>query len=121
MAKNYAVGVGSVLLILGLLGFGRGNNDLFGLHFNTMHNTIHLLSGLIGLWAGFGKNASAPRLFAQVFGAIYTLVAILGFAHMPASLNDMLTLNPPYNVIHLIVGLLGLVAGFMGARQTTAA
>lgn len=121
MAKTYAVVIGSVLLILGLLGFARGNNDLFGLHFNTMHNSIHLVSGLIGLWAGFGKSASGPRLFAQVFGVIYTLVAILGFAHMPASINDMLNLNPLYNVIHLVVGLLGIVAGFMGAKQTAAA
>ncbi len=80
-----------------------------------------MLSGLIGLWAGFGKSASGPRLYAQVFGVVYTLVACMGFAHMPASMNDMLNLNPLYNVIHLIVGLLGIVAGFMGAKESTAA
>lgn len=117
MAKTYAVVIGAVLLVLGLLGFAKNNGDLFGLHFNTMHNTIHLVSGLIGLWAGFGKSASAPRLFAQIFGAVYTLVAIMGFAHAPASITDMLNLNPLYNVVHLVVGLLGIAAGFMGGKE----
>ncbi len=121
MAKTYAVLIGAVLLIIGLLGFAKNNQDLFGLHFNNIHNTIHVLSGMIGLWAGFGKSASGPRLFAQVFGVVYTLVAVMGFAHVPASINDMLNLNPLYNVIHLVVGLLGIAAGFMGAKEPTAA
>ena len=121
MAKTYAVVIGAILLIVGLLGFAKNNQDLFGLHFNTIHNTVHVVSGLIGLWAGFGKSASAPRLFAQVFGVIYTLVAIMGFAHMPASIDTMLDLNPLYNVIHLVVGLLGIAAGFMGPKEPATA
>jgi multisubunit Na+/H+ antiporter MnhG subunit len=120
MAKTYAIVVGVVLLLVGLLGFVKPDG-MMGLHFNTLHNTIHLVSGLLGVWAGFGKSASAPRIFAQAFGVIYTLVAIVGFAHTPGGISDLLMLNPMYNTIHLIVGLLGLAAGFMGGKQPGAA
>lgn len=121
MAKTYATAVGVILLVLGLLGFAMGSREIMGLHFNTMHNTIHLVTGLLGVWAGFGKSASSPRLFAQLFGVMYTLVAIMGFAHSPAGIGEMLMLTPLYNVIHLVVGLLGLATGFMGAKQVATA
>jgi Domain of unknown function (DUF4383) len=121
MAKTYAMVVGVVLLLVGLLGFVKNNGEMMGLHFNTLHNTIHLVSGLLGVWAGFGKSASAPRIYAQAFGVIYTLVAIVGFAHAPGGINELLMLNPLYNTIHLIIGLLGLAAGFMGGKQPAGA
>jgi uncharacterized membrane protein len=121
MSKTYATLVGAILLIIGLLGFAKNNSDLFGLHFNTIHNTIHVLSGLIGLAAGLSNSAAAARAYALVFGAVYTLVAIVGFAHVAASINDMLMLNPLYNVIHLVVGLLGLAAGFTGGKEAAPA
>ncbi len=114
MAKAYAVVVGTVLIVVGVIGFLK--SDLFMLHFNPVHNSIHLVSGIIGLWAGMSKSANAPRIYAQVFGAIYTLVALVGFAHVPASINAMLNLNPGYNAIHLVIGLLGLLAGFTGTK-----
>ena len=51
MAKGYAVVVGMVLTLVGISGFTR--HDAVGLHFSTTHNLIHLLSGLLGLLAGF--------------------------------------------------------------------
>jgi hypothetical protein len=45
----------------------------------------------------------------------------VGFAHVAASINDMLMLNPLYNVIHLVVGLLGLAAGFTGGKEAAPA
>ncbi len=118
MAKTYAIVVGAILTLVGILGFVR--TDMFGLHFNTTHNAIHLLSGVIGLAAGFSGGGKGAKTYAMAFGVIYTLVAIVGFAHMPESLNTMLNLNLNYNVIHLAVGLLGLLAGFTGAKEATA-
>src|SRR5713101_433175 len=104
MAKTYATVVGAILVVLGLLGFAMSNKDLMGLHFSTLHNTIHLATGLLGVWAGYAKSPIDARLYAQLSGVMYTLVAIMGFAHAPASICDMLMLNPLYNVIHLVVG-----------------
>jgi hypothetical protein len=119
MAKGYAIVVGAVLLVVGILGFVKGDAGMMGMKFNTMHNSIHLLSGIIGLGAGFA-GAKASRMFAQIFGVIYTLVAILGFAGV-GFVVDMLMLNTNYNIIHIAVGLLGLLAGFTGSKEPASA
>ena len=121
MAKGYAVVVGLVLLLVGILGFVKSDMTIMGmtLRFNPIHNSIHLLSGLVGLAAGLAGGGSGAKTFAQVFGVIYTLVALAGFAGMPAIVVTTLNLNTSYNVIHLAVGLLGLLAGFTGAKAAT--
>jgi len=119
MGKTYAVVVGLVLTLVGIIGFWKGMDGMMGMQFSTIHNVIHLASGLIGLAAGLGGGEKGGKGFAKAFGAIYTLVAILGFAGVPASLVSMLNLNLTYNVIHLAVGLLGLLAGFMGGGESS--
>lgn len=119
MAKAYAGIVGAVLLLVGIVGFLTP--DLMGLHFNTIHNVIHVASGVLGLAAATVGGGSKARLFAQVFGVVYTIVAVAGFAGI-GMVVDMLNLNTMYNIIHVAVGVLGLVAGFMGgAGQAKAA
>ncbi|MCL6566977.1 MAG: DUF4383 domain-containing protein [Acidobacteriia bacterium] len=122
MAKTYALVVGVVLLLVGIVGFFVGDSTLFGLGFTMHHNVIHVLSGAIGLWAGSSKNVGAARMYALIFGAIYTLVAIAGFATGSEDLFGIpLKLNTTYNVIHLLIGVLGLAAGFTGAKATATA
>lgn len=121
MAKAYAGIVGAVLLLVGIVGFLTPG--LMGLHFNTIHNVIHVASGVIGLAAATMGGGSKSRLFAQVFGVVYTIVAVAGFAGI-GMVVTMLDLNMMYNIIHVAVGVLGLVAGFMGgagAAQAKAA
>jgi hypothetical protein len=45
-------------------------------------------------------------------------VAILGFAHLGQL--AALQLNTTYNVVHLVVGVLGLAVGFMSSKQELA-
>lgn len=116
MAKTYAVVVGAVLLIVGICGFLTPS--MLGMTFGKVHNSIHILSGLIGLYcgvAGRGKNAGA---YAKIFGLVYTLIAIAGFAGWSGALhiaNMSLHLSTAYNVVHVVVGIVGLAAGFLGA------
>ncbi len=117
MARGYAVVIGLALTLAGILGFVK--TKMFGLHFSISHNLIHLLSGLIGLVAGLSGGSSA-KTYAQVFGVIYTGVALAGFLGKPDFLMTTLHLNTRYNVIHIAVGLLGLVTGFTAARTSTA-
>lgn len=119
MAKTYSLVVGVVLLLVGILGF-LFREGLMGLQFHLHHNLIHLLSGAIGLWAGTSKNANAPRLFAMIFGAVYTLVAIWGFLGNENLGPVMLNLNTTYNVVHVVVGLWGLIAGFTTPKAAAA-
>src|SRR6266852_9209793 len=116
LAKIYVVLSGAILVVAGVVGFFR--HEMFNLTFPPAHNVFHLVSGAIGLWAGLGNNANAVRRFGLIFGAIYTLAAIAGFA----GLRDLgplhLGLNTHYNVIHLGVGMLSLAAGFAGAKAS---
>lgn len=124
MAKAYAIIVGAVLALVGILGFikGQAGMEMMGLslQFSIIHNIIHLATGLVGVALGYASEGKYARAFAQVFGVIYTLVALLGFAHVPGVIVTMLNLNTAYNLIHVVVGLLGLLAGFTGPRQRPA-
>lgn len=121
MGKAYAVVVGLVLLLVGIIGFVEGDKMLMGLHFNFIHNSVHVVSGLVGLAAGLVGGQKGGRAFAQVFGVVYTIVAIIGFAGAPVYIVTLLDLNiPMYNYIHVTVGVLGLLAGFLGGNASEA-
>lgn len=115
LAKIYVVLSGAILVVVGIVGFFQ--HEMFNLTFPPAHNVFHLVSGVIALWAGFGKNVDGPRRFGLTFGTIYTLVAIAGFAGMRDLGPMQLDLNTHFNFIHLGVGLLSLVAGLISTRR----
>jgi len=117
MAKLYAQVVGVVLLILGIVGFFV--NTLLGVPTTTTHSLVHLISGAWGAYAGFASGLGGPKAFAQIFGIIYTVVAVVGFLSAGFLANLGIPTNATYNIIHLIVGLWGLYAGFTGGRGTS--
>lgn len=61
-------------------------------------------------------------LVALVFGAVLTLVGILGFSGVLVSDNAILGIfgiTPLHNAIHLLSGVAGLVVGYLGAQAST--
>ena len=118
IARAYVALSGAILFVVGVVGFFR--HEMFNLTFPPAHNAFHLGSGAIALWAGFGKRVDGPRLFGLIFGAVYTLIAIAGFAGLRDLGPIQLGLNTHYNFIHLGVGLLSLAAGFAGAKPAAA-
>jgi hypothetical protein len=113
MAKTYAQVVGVVLIVIGLLGFIASDlmAGLLGAAPSLVHNVIHMATGLFGAYFGF-LAASAARSFAQVFGVIYTVIALLGLVAPAVLIGIGIEVTAMYNVIHLVVGLWGLWAGF---------
>lgn len=120
MAKQYSKIVGVALIAVGLLGVILNEQSLFGLlHFEMVHNIVHLLTGAIGAWIGFKGSDKAAKSFAQIFGAVYTLLALAGFFGMTGigeALGAMHLMDGAYNVIHLIIGGWGLYAGFKSGK-----
>jgi len=115
MAKSYAKIVGIVLLIVGVLGFliGEETEFLGLLQFEPLHNVVHLLTGLIGAWIGYKGSDQAAKQYAWIFGVIYTLLAIAGFAGVGGEagfLGMKHAMSTAYNVIRLVVGVWGLYA-----------
>ena len=114
LAKLYVVLSGFILIVVGGAGFFR--HKMFNLTFPPAHNLFHLVSGVIALLVGLGKNAASRRSFALVFGSIYTFVAIAGFLGLHDLGSVQLGLNLHFNFIHLGVGVLSLLAGFASSK-----
>jgi hypothetical protein len=123
-AKLYATVVGAVLTILGIVGFFYSSSfgspgtvdDIFGIFaVNGWHNVLHLATGLLGL-AAAGYFA---RTYALAVGLLYLVVAIWGFLiGSGVAILSIVPVNGADNVLHLILGLVGLAAGSASPVKT---
>lgn len=122
-ARLYALLAGAFLALLGVLGFfydatfGTGDtltsDDLAGiLMVNGWRNVVYLVTGLLAL----GLAARWPRRTALGLGLFYLLFAVWGFAETERGIGDLLgaiPLGDNDNVLHLILGVLGLGAALV--------
>ena|SRR5215212_9417779 len=131
-AKLYCGIVGAVLTIAGIIGFfynahfGSGS-DVFGddmsvkvfgiLAVNGWHNVVHLATGVLGLLA-VGYFA---RQYALALGVVYIAVAVWGFIiGSGESILSIVPINTADNVLHLALGVLGVLAGLAPAEPAPA-
>ncbi|MCI0664354.1 MAG: DUF4383 domain-containing protein [Acidobacteria bacterium] len=122
MAKTICKIFGAVLLVVGIVGFFM--HDLLGLHLTMIHNVVHILTGLVALYFGVSGSDSSARTFSQVFGAIYALLGIVGFV-MPNIIATVIQFHESTgsdtlimdNIVHLLVGAVFLIVGFIRAPQ----
>jgi len=125
MAKTLCKILGVVLLIVGLVGFASPN--LLGMHLTPIHNIVHLVTAAIALYLGFAGSPEGAKTFCAVFGAIYLLLGILGFAAPgvvasiighpgPVTSADL----TPDNAVHLLLGIVFLAAGLGGGTGSGA-
>lgn len=119
MANRVATILGVVFLLVGVLGFVMPT--LLGAHLSLAHNVIHLVSGAISLWLGLKGTPSGAKNFCIVFGAVYLLLGIAGFA-LGAGSDRMLTVLPGQlmfgtmdHIIHVALGVVFLAGGLMTA------
>jgi hypothetical protein len=105
--------LGGILVVVGVLGFV--NNPVLGIfEVNALHNIIHIATGAALVYAGM-QGGSVMRMIAQVFGVVYALVAVVGFV-APAVLEGLININAADNVLHVVLAVVLLYVGFMGAR-----
>ncbi len=107
LQNTWAKILGFVLLIAGILGFFQGEMLLNVFGVNALHNLVHVISGIVGIWAGFGA-AGFAKDFNKWIGAIYVVVAVLGFLNVLAFLN----VNGADNWLHLVIGIVSAGIGF---------
>lgn len=106
--------VGVVLTLVGLVGFLTGETLLvFGI--NPLHNIVHLVTGALGLVAGFCASATYPVQYNRWLGIIYLIVAVLGFV-APTLMASLLHVNAADNILHLALGAVLAGVGF-GAKS----
>ena len=118
MTRTFALVVGIVFLVAGVLGFIPGitvdHEYLLGIFaVDTVHNLIHLVIGALGIAAYYWDRT---RLYCQVLGLVCLLIGILGF--IPAflfgegMLLGLFHVNVADNVLYLVVGAVAAYLGF---------
>ena len=124
-AQLYALVVGAVLLLVGLVGFlvnasfatgsAAQHDSLLGFDINGWHNVVHLASGLLLL--SVAGRAGLARTVVLAFGAVYALVTILGFiVGDGGTLLGLIPINTADNLLHLALAASALAAAFASPR-----
>ena len=120
-AQVYALAIGATLVVAGIVGFfynasfgtgdGTERDAVLGiLDVNGWHNVFHILSGVVGL--GLAASYPGARAYAIVLGAVYLVVALLGFvAGDGDEILDLIPVNTEDNFLHLLIGVAGVGAG----------
>jgi hypothetical protein len=116
MLKTWAIIFGLVFLFLGILGFiphAAPHQMLLGIfNINMAHNLVHIVTGAIALWVGC-KDSYASKLFFQIFGVLYLIVAIVGFINVEKPIFGFMANNMANSWLHLVIALIALYLGFI--------
>jgi hypothetical protein len=136
-ARLYCLLVGAVLVIAGIIGFfyeasfATGDSirseDVFGvLSVNGWHNLVHIAIGAL-LLISAGSAARGAALFV---GILYIVLCVLGFIATSNggigsiaendTLFKLIPVNNEDNVLHLILGITGVIA-FYASRPVSRA
>ena len=115
LARVYATVTGASVILIGIVGLLLGEQSLFGvLNIDLAEDAIHLLSGGALLAAGLLAQERVVRSVVGVIGVVYLAVGLLAFATprmfglIPHGYETVLD-----NLIHLTLGVLGIVIGFV--------
>lgn len=112
--KTYAMVLGAVLVLLGLVGFvsnplvGDPSTAVFGV--NPAQNVLHLVGGALVLWFGYKGAAKATNMW---LGVVALVVGVLGL--VPGAkemLANVFAINANITYLHLAVGVLSLVVAY---------
>lgn len=114
--KSYALILGVVLLLVGILGFIPngivGEKGFFGT--NTIQDILHLIAGAFGVYVGTkGKGHG----YNAAIGWIGIILGILGFIPtIKDLLADILMINTEITVLHLAIGIVSFLV-YYGASK----
>ncbi len=105
-----ALALGTVFVVIGIIGFV--NDPILGIFsVNNVHNVVHLAAGAVALVCAVWGGIAASRWFHRIFGSVYALLAILGFAGV-AVVSTLLDMNMADHWLHAGFGVVQLVIGF---------
>ena len=123
-AKTAALVIGLLFIAVGILGYvdnpivGTSETAIF--HADSVHNMVHIVSGILFLLVGFASPANVP-MFCKVFGTVYLLLGVIGLFRIGsdgmATLLGFLHVNGADNYLHIALGLGILLIGFSIGRR----
>lgn len=122
-ARTYGQVIGVVLLALGVVGLLSGDQLLGLVNIEILEDVVHLAVGAVLLYVGFMlKDAAMGRSIVTVIGVTLLLVGVIGFVSPNLfGLLPKVGYNVIDNVVHLLLGALGIYVGRMGSTDTVRA
>lgn len=117
MAKTVLYVLGAVLTLVGILGFVLPSPLLGLFAVNSLHNVVHLATGIVFLGVAFMAPMQSA-MAAKVFGVVYAVVAILGLVMGGDMLLGLIAVNMMDHILHVALALVLLYVGFMGGRSS---
>ena len=123
LAKWWMVLAGIVLLLVGALGFV--SNPIVGsqpgalIPTDSLHNIVHLITGLIALAIAFGLNEENLANGVLGFGVLYTIIFLAVL--ISPNLFGLFTVpaNAVIHVIHFALAAVSLAVGYLARTSTT--
>lgn len=128
---NTALGLGWVFLAVGVLGFIPGITSDYGamtfaghdsgamllgiFQVSILHNIVHLLFGVAGLY--FARSARMARGYLIGGGAIYLVLWIYGLITMSNMSADFVPMNAADDWLHLVLGVVMVGLGIWLGRD----
>ena len=127
-AKTAALAIGVIFIAVGLLGFidnpivGSSEKAIF--HADTVHNMVHIVSGVLFVLVAMAAPASASTVMV-IFGIVYLAIGILGITSVgeegTAKVLGFLHVNAADNYLHIALGIVIALAGMVTrSRPATA-
>ncbi len=124
LPKAYAIVVGVVLIVLGLLGFV--SNPLVGdvtatshpiFVTGAAHNLIHLVTGALAIYVAFGLVEDQQDLAVTGLGLVYVAIVLLTLIN--GTLFGVLAypVNLPDQVLHVAIAAISIGIGLMARSQ----
>ena len=124
LVMGWAALAGIVLVLAGLVGFlntplaGSGDNAL--LRTDSVHNIVHLLTGLLALGIAFGLKGQQQVNAVIGFGVLYVIIFVAVLASPTLFGIFSVPANAPINVVHAAVAIVSLGVGLMARGGSTA-
>src|SRR4030095_13233323 len=125
--KTAALLLGLVFIAVGILVFvdnpivGTSSNAIF--HADTLHNAIHIGSGVLFLLFAVAAPGSVAG-FLKIFGIVYLLIGVLGIFAIgedgSGKVLGLLHVNANDNYLHIGLGAVIFLCGFLGKRPAVA-
>jgi hypothetical protein len=113
--KGFAIFFGILLLAAGAGGFVpqlTPDGLLLGIFaVDTMHNVVHVITGILAIAMGVAGVAQA-RMFFRLIGVVYAVIAVLGFVGGRDGHVMGMAMNMADHLLHVGIAILGLALGF---------
>lgn len=107
MTKQFAMIVGWVLILVGILNFFL--TSPVDLTLKPVHAVFHIVAGLLGV-----VLVKSHKGYTMWVGIVGVLLAVVGFAGVK-DIFGLIDLPSLFNYVHAIIGVAGLLV-FFGAR-----